>query len=280
MATENQQAGSTDDSPKRGNVAARLAGRSCPRGGIGARLGEPMLNLPGCLACRMPWRPAQPRRRVGGSFPAAWISPALGLVLTGLTLGCGGQSKFLEDEDWTHDRPPDGGAWREEESLSAPPEGNTGAVKHDLNGVRLDLTLGKQAEPSARCSCLDVLVGQPRDPGFLWGPEVPTLAADQMVIAMRTEGTKCPAGTPEATIRRPSIRGIDHVGADVIVVVEELPVGRPLALGAVTTMPGPGGSVYVRPADHRLPYGVEAGARQLCKVYSRVPQAPVAATRP
>jgi hypothetical protein len=227
----------------------------------------------------MPRRLASAFRPLGRPFPSAWISTALGLVLAGLALGCGGQNKFLEDEDWTHERAPDGGAWRDEERLSAPTDGNTGAVNHDLNGVRLDLTLGKGAEPTARCSCLDVLVGQARDPGFQWGTEVPILGVDQMVIAMRTEGAKCPAGTPEAPIRRPSIRGVDHVGADVIVVVEELPIGRPLALGALTTMPGPGGSVYLRPADHRLPYGVEAGARQLCKVYTRVPQAQDAATR-
>ena len=32
-----------------------------------------------------------------------------------------------------------------------------------LNGVRLDLTLAPHTQPSARCSCLDVLVGQARD---------------------------------------------------------------------------------------------------------------------
>jgi hypothetical protein len=34
-------------------------------------------------------------------------------------------------------------------------------------------------------------------------------------------------------------------------------------------MPDPGGSVYLRPADRRLPYGVPAGSRELCKVFTR-----------
>jgi hypothetical protein len=162
--------------------------------------------------------------------------------------------------------------WREAETLTGPPESAPAAAAQELDGVRLDLTLDKKTEPSTRCSCLDVMVGQARDKGFLWGPEVPTLSAEQMVIAMRTEGANCPA---DAATRRPSIRGIDRVGADVIVVVEDLPVGRPLALGAVTTMPGAGGSVYLRPADRRLPYGVAPGARELCKVYTRAPQGAV-----
>jgi hypothetical protein len=197
---------------------------------------------------------------------------ALGATLAVAAFGCGGQSKFMEDEEWSREPGPDGGAWRDEEKLSGPKPATPEAAAHELNGVRLDLTLGPKAQPNAHCSCLDVMVGQAQDAGFQWGPEVPTLSAEQMVIALRTEGAQCPAGTPAAPIRRPSIRGVERSGADVIVVIEELPVGRPLALGVVTTMPGPGGSVYLRPADHRLPYAVAPGARELCKIYTRAPQ--------
>ena len=205
--------------------------------------------------------------------PLRFFGSALGVTLAVVGLGCGGQSKFMADEEWTRDQAPDGGVWRDEERLSGPAAGTSEMAAHELNGVRLDLTLAPKAQPNAHCSCLDVLIGQAGDAGFQWGPEVPTLSAEQMTIAMRTEGAQCPAGTPAAPIRRPSIRGVDRVGSDVIVVIEELPVGRPLALGVVTTMPGPGGSVYLRPSDRKLPYGVAPGARELCKIYTRSPVA-------
>jgi hypothetical protein len=204
------------------------------------------------------------------STTGALIGGALGLVLAGLPLGCGGQSKFMEDEDWSREPLPDGGAWREVESLGAAARATkaTDGRRH-LNAVRLDLTMAAQAEPTARCTCLDVMVGRPGDPGFQWAVDKPELDPDQIVLAVRTEGAQCPVGTPPVPIRRPSIRAVDRVGGDVVVVVEDLPVGRPLALGAVTTMPEPGGSVYLRPSDRKLPYGAPPGSREMCKIFSR-----------
>ena len=114
-----------------------------------------------------------------------------------------------------------------------------------------------------------MLLGRPQDDGFQWAAERPDLDADQVVVALRTEGAQCPAGTAPVPIRRPSIRAVDRLGGDVVIVVEDLPVGRPLALGAVTTMPEPGGSVYLRPSDRKLPYGVPVGSREMCKIFTR-----------
>ena len=50
-----------------------------------------------------------------------------------------------------------------------------------------------------------------------------------------------------------------------IVEVEDLPQGRPLASGAVIPKPGPNGSVYVKPRDAKVIYAKGApGGR--CKV--------------
>lgn len=193
-------------------------------------------------------------------------------VLAPVTASCGGGNKFMEDEDWSRDQAPDAGAWRESESLFGTPTSPfqaPAATAKPLNGVRLDLSMASKAEPTARCTCVDVAVGQPDNPAFEFGGEKPALGVDQVIVALRTEGASCPAGTPDATIRRPSIRAVDRVGSDVIVVVEEAPAGRPIALGAVTSLPDPGGSIYLRPADQRLPYGVPAGSRELCKVFTR-----------
>jgi hypothetical protein len=200
----------------------------------------------------------------------------LGLALATISAGCGGGSKYLEDEDWSREQPADAGALREAESLfGAPPSPYQPATvgNRELNGVRLDLSMSPKAQPTARCTCLDVVVGQPGDPELEWGGEKPTLGSEQLIIALRTEGATCPAGTPEPPTRRPSIRAVDRVGSDIIVVVEDAPAGRPIALGAVTSMPDPGGSVYLRPADKHLPYGVPAGSRELCKVFTRGPSA-------
>jgi hypothetical protein len=182
---------------------------------------------------------------------------------------CGGSSSFLEDEDWSRERGPDGGAWREVETLNANSPPPPGRLQRFMDGVRHELTMAPNAQPTARCACLDVAVGSPTDPAFRWDTEAPEVSAAQMAVAIRGEGARCPDGSTLPAGRRPSIRAVDRDGADVIIVVEELPAGRPLALGAVTTMPGPGGSVYVRPATRALSYGVPAGSRELCKVHTR-----------
>jgi hypothetical protein len=60
---------------------------------------------------------------------------------------------------------------------------------------------------------------------------------------------------------------VQQDGADVVLTLEELPPGRPLASGAVVPRPGPGGSVYVKPKGPKVPYGrPAAGAGARCKV--------------
>jgi hypothetical protein len=193
----------------------------------------------------------------------------LAVVVAASTATCGGSSKFLEDEDWSREQAPDGGAWREDPSLDAPDQSASPKLMRHLDGVRLELSMAPKAQPTARCACLDVAVGAPSDAMFQWETEAPDVSAAQMAIAIRGEGARCPDGSTLPVGRRPSIRAVDRVGGDVIVVVEELREGRPLALGAVTTMPDPGGSVYVRSDNRALPYGAPAGSRELCKIYTR-----------
>jgi len=184
-------------------------------------------------------------------------------------VGCGAQSPYLEDQEWSRDRGNETGAWRDTESLF-----NTGrATKTDyryvLRGVRHDLTMAKKAEPTKRCSCLDVVVGRPRDKKFRWISEIPLVSTDQFVVAVRTEGTKCPEGTREQRLRRPSIQAVDAVGKHTVVVVEELPTDRPQALGAIVRKPLPGGSLFVRPRFRHLPYAHSHIDYLACKVFTR-----------
>lgn len=191
------------------------------------------------------------------------------LALGGVLVGCGGQSKFLEDEEWTRDQPSDPGALREPESLFSEGESDVDRFNNDLNGVRLDLSMHPKAKPTARCSCLDVAVGRPGDQAFVWGQEVPMLSGDQMVVALRTEGALCAPGTRDEKTRRPSIRAVERRGDDVVVVIEELPLGRPLAHGVVTNQPKPGASLYLRPAHKGVSYGSSRTAKGRCRVFTR-----------
>lgn len=184
-------------------------------------------------------------------------------------VGCGGGSKFLEDEEWTHEQAPDGGVWREAESLFSPEESDVDRFDNELNGVRLDLTMSAEAQPTAACRCVDVAVGRPADSGFVWGPERPVISPDQMVVAVRAGGKNCPATVGEPAVARASIKAVDTRGKNVIVVIEKLPEGRPLARGAITTRPKPGGTLYVRAANKHVPYGGSIGGKGMCKVFTR-----------
>jgi hypothetical protein len=192
------------------------------------------------------------------------------VVVAGLlALGCGAQSKYMEDEQWSKDTDPDGQSWREAQSLFTPEESDANRFDGDLNGVRLDLSMDPQAEPSARCTCLHVSAGRSGDRIFAWGQEMPMLSGEQMVVAVRTEGADCPGDPVEPGLRRASIKAVDVKGNNVIVVIEKLPVGRPLAHGAVTARPRPGGSLYLRPANKNVPYGGALGGKGMCRVFTR-----------
>jgi hypothetical protein len=178
--------------------------------------------------------------------------------------GCAAQSDQFDDRDWTKDNGIQSGAWREVETLFG--DAATDRLKDDftLRGVRHDVSLGGAAAPDTRCTCLDVAVGAADDPRFEWAEERPKVAPDQIVVAMRTEGSQC-QNQPER--RRPSIRGVELKGEDVIVTVEELALDRPQALGAVVRKPGPRGRLWFRPAlkgKVHVPYARGAVAPFMC----------------
>jgi hypothetical protein len=191
-------------------------------------------------------------------------------------VGCGGSKEFIDDPNWTKEPGAEGGNWRETESLFTPEESDPDRFDTELPGVRHDVSLGSASQPNVRCSCLDVGVGRPQEPKFKWAGELPLVGKENEVFAIRTQGANCPQGT--SSVRRPSIRAVDKSGRDVVVVVEELPFGRPQALGAVIAKPKPGGSLYVRGRKRRLykqdtggavPYGRGLDGSAMCKVYTR-----------
>lgn len=199
----------------------------------------------------------------------AAFSSILGLVLLS-PAGCAKKDDLL-DADWTKESKSGQTAWREVESLFSNQRADSSNVTHALRGVRHDLTLAKQAAPSARCTCLDVSVGAASDSRFRWTGQTPTLAPDQLAFAMRTEGSNCPA--PEGHPRRPSIQAVDQKDGDTIIVVEELPADRPQALGAIVPAPTPGHSLYVRARGDRGHVAIYAqgpkGPASMCRVLTR-----------
>jgi len=186
-----------------------------------------------------------------------------------LTLGCAARSEFREDADWTKDSPQEGGKWREVESLFDAAESQAERPDQSLRGVRHDLTVAAGQEPLKRCSCLDVVVGRPQDGKFRWAGRRPSISHKNIIVAIRTEGSQCLGVGPN---RRPSIQAVDVEGRDVIVVVEELPLNRPQALGAIVRKPRPGGSIFVRSRKFKktkLPYAQSNEIHGMCKIVSR-----------
>ncbi len=194
---------------------------------------------------------------------------AIGCLVSS-SLGCAKKDDLL-DADWTKESKSGQTPWREVESLFTNQKADSNDARHALRGVRHDVSLSPQANPSARCTCLDVSVGASNDPRFRWTGDVPLLAPDQLAFGMRTEGSNCPA--PEGQPRRPSIYAVDQVDGDTIIVVEELPADRPQALGAIIPMPSPGHSLYVRArADHHHVAMYAQGPKgpaSMCRVMTR-----------
>jgi len=195
----------------------------------------------------------------------AWaLRPLVGLTLLGAcTVGCGAQSQNFDDKDWTKEHGIETAPYREVESLFSDQESNADQFKFSLNGVRHDLTLKSSAKPTTRCTCLDVAIGRPGDPRFVWAGKRPKVSGKDMVIAMRTDGSKCPHGAED---RRPSIQGVDTRGDDVTVIVEELTFDRPQALGAIIVKPGHKGRLYVRAASNALPYARAKTGPNICYI--------------
>jgi hypothetical protein len=192
-------------------------------------------------------------------------------------LGCAKKAELYEDRDWTQEG---GGstqaAWREVEALFSAEESDADRYNYVLRGVRHDLTIAKDATFNARCTCLDVVVGPSDDPRFRWAGEVPIISTEQIAVAVRTEGSQC--SLPSGALRRPSIYAVDEANGNTVVVIEDLPIDRPQALGAIVQMPEVRDALYVRSRrykDRVLPYAQGTKATSgMCRVMRRDPAKP------
>jgi hypothetical protein len=184
------------------------------------------------------------------------------LVALFLTPACSGAQKAT-DPSWSDEKQEQNRPLRETEEMNGPQAITSMASQPGVLGVRHDLMLSEGAHP-ARCNCLAVEVGPATDPRFFWTAGAPTVGEGAVTVALGARGVACAGGEAEDK-RRPSISAVDMIGDDVIVEVEDLPEGRPLASGAVIPKPGPNGSIYVRPRKANMIYAKGApGGR--CKV--------------
>ncbi|KYF70531.1 hypothetical protein [Sorangium cellulosum] len=133
-------------------------------------------------------------------------------------------------------------------------------------GVRHDLALASAASRKERCNCLAVEVAEAGDPRFQWAAGAPETGADTLAVALSARGVSCPGGPADEERRRPSISAVDQEGNDIVIEVEELPPGRPIATGAVIPRPAAGGAIYVKARSAAVPYARAAGGAR-CKVY-------------
>jgi hypothetical protein len=191
--------------------------------------------------------------------PSAVIAPFL--LLSALLPACSGEQKSA-DPNWSSEPVEKQRALRETEALNQAPTA-TPAMQTALLGVRHDLMLADGAH-TARCNCLAVEVGPAADARFFWTGGAPDTGDNALAVAIGARGVPCVGGDPEEK-RRPSISAVDQVNDDVILEIEDLPDGRPLASGAIIPRPGAKGGVFVRPRDTKVIYAKGAvGGR--CKV--------------
>jgi len=188
------------------------------------------------------------------------------LVLVMSAVACGG-SHQAGDANWTPEPPQENRPLRDTESLGQPPAALSepdGGSRAPL-GVRHDLMIAPSTAHSAKCTCLAVEAGAANDPKFQWQNGAPDVG-DAMVVAVSAHGVQCPGGEADETKRRASISAVDREGPDVLVEIEEVPEGRPIASGAIIPRPGAGGSLYVRPKNGKVPYARPAAGSARCKV--------------
>ncbi len=188
------------------------------------------------------------------------------LLLSTSSLACSHQKI---DSTWTNDDKEEARPLRETETVGEQPTltDNSGSDRGKAPlGVRHDVTLAP-GNRTAKCSCLAVEVGNANEgTKFRWNGGAPDVGGNAMVIAVSPRGVACPGGEADEEKRRGSISAVDRDGADVLVEIEDVPEGRPIASGAIIPKPGAGGAVYVRPKNARLPYArPDSGGR--CRVF-------------
>ncbi len=193
------------------------------------------------------------------------IIPGLALVLSvSASAACGGaKNKYEEDPNWasrdTISTDDDASAFVD----SRAPQ--VADLNFDWVGVRPDLAIARTHPRKANCSCLTVEVGQPNDVKFTWEGAPPKLSGNKLAVAVSAFGIECPGGPADQAERRPSIRAVDRKGNDVIIVIEDISVDRPVASGAIFNPPGAGGAIYLRPRNAGLPYA-RPSSGSLCRV--------------
>ena len=122
-------------------------------------------------------------------------------------------------------------------------------------GVARDLSLSAGSPHEAVCRCLAVAYGAPNDAKFTWQAGPPAAQRDTIAIAIATDGVACPSGSPPV---RASISAVEREGSDIVLVVENVGVGRPIMRGALALWPGPNGAIDVR-TGHGTPYPAASG---------------------
>lgn len=207
------------------------------------------------------------RRLLTGS-----VLGALGLALLA-PVGCGGDQSWTVDSNWQGAAPiaqPGSTTLGDETHTLTPASQASQSDAQTWFGVRHDLSMKAGAPRTPACGCLAVEVGMPGKQAFQWDGQVPTIGPDATVVAISASGVPCAAEADEGK-RRASISAVDRDGDDVLIEIEDLPEGRPLALGAIVPKPGPNGALYVQPRDSKVRW-VPQGAAKKCRV--RGPGAP------
>ena len=131
-------------------------------------------------------------------------------------------------------------------------------------GVRHDLMLADGTH-QATCTCLSVDVGPAGGAAFFWTAGVPDIGPGALALAIGARGVSCPNGPAVEADRRPSISAIDQINDDIVIEVEDLQPGRPLASGAIIPKPRGAGSIYVKPRSAKVLYG-KGLSGGMCKV--------------
>jgi hypothetical protein len=188
------------------------------------------------------------------------------LLALGVSSGCGGSGEKPDNSAWETRK-----GWKNigtDESGEVDTSGSKSILHggHNWTGVRHDLAIApEKVSEAGTCSCLAVAVGHPNDGNFVWRGPRPEVNTSNMAVAITAMVPECPGGAPNPADRRASISAVDRIGKDVVVEVEEVPSDRPLATGAIISPLEPGGHVYIRPRNKKVPYARRKG-KELCRV--------------